>query len=177
MVVKSEDNAVPRISVQLVALAFVVTAITSSLGCVGYRLGAASMFQPGVRTVHIPIFESDVLRRNLGERVTEAVVKEAERRGLKAVPAPTADSTLRGRILDMDKIVLGEDVNDVPRNLEARFQVEVTWTDRTGHPLMCKTFVSAANFIPEAGQSISTAQQVAIERLARQIVSQMEMPW
>ena len=33
------------------------------------------------------------------------------------------------------------------------------------------------NFYPELGQSISTAQQVEIDRLARQIVGLMETPW
>jgi hypothetical protein len=31
--------------------------------------------------------------------------------------------------------------------------------------------------LPEAGQSVATQQQVAIERLAQQIVATMEEPW
>ena len=34
-----------------------------------------------------------------------------------------------------------------------------------------------ASFVPEAGQSMATAQQEAIQRLAEQIVGQMEAPW
>ena len=34
-----------------------------------------------------------------------------------------------------------------------------------------------SNLIPEAGQSVATAQQQAIERLAQQIVGTMEAPW
>ena len=36
---------------------------------------------------------------------------------------------------------------------------------------------SIASFIPELGQSITTAQQVNVNRLAIQIVSMMESPW
>ncbi len=146
-------------------------------GCAGYQFGAASMFHPNVRTVHVPVFESETLRRHLGERLTEAVIKELELRGLKAVGPATADSMLHGRIVNMNKQVLGEDRNDVPRNLEAELLVTVTWTDRQGRPLMQNTFRQPANFIPEAGQSMATAQQQAMSRMARQIVGRMELSW
>ena len=34
-----------------------------------------------------------------------------------------------------------------------------------------------ASFVPEAGQSLATAHQEAIHRLAQQIVGQMELAW
>ena len=146
-------------------------------GCAGYQIGTRSLFPPNIRTVFVPVFESDAIRRNLGERLTEAVVKELEQRAFKVVRSPNADSTLRGQISTMHKRVLGQDVNGVPRNLEVDLQVQVTWTDRVGQILLQHTFTHTANFVPEAGQSISTAQQMAIQRTARQIVSRMEMPW
>ena len=33
------------------------------------------------------------------------------------------------------------------------------------------------DFIPEGGQSLTTAQQELINRMAREIVGQMETPW
>jgi hypothetical protein len=36
---------------------------------------------------------------------------------------------------------------------------------------------STGNFIPELGQSLATAQQQAVDRLAVQITSMMEKPW
>ena len=36
---------------------------------------------------------------------------------------------------------------------------------------------ATSNLIPEAGQSVATSQQQAIERLAQQIVATMEAPW
>jgi hypothetical protein len=38
-------------------------------------------------------------------------------------------------------------------------------------------FIQGVDFVPEAGQSVSTAQQHSIELLANQIVSQMEARW
>jgi hypothetical protein len=36
---------------------------------------------------------------------------------------------------------------------------------------------STGNFIPELGQSLASAQQQAVDRLAVQITSMMEKPW
>jgi hypothetical protein len=47
------------------------------LGCAPYRMGVQSLYSCNIRTVYVPMFESDSFRRNLGERLTEAVQKEA----------------------------------------------------------------------------------------------------
>ena len=47
-------------------------------GCASYRVGNASLYPPHIRTVYVPVFESASYRRNLGERLTEAVMKEIE---------------------------------------------------------------------------------------------------
>ena len=39
------------------------------------------------------------------------------------------------------------------------------------------TIGAAVNFVPEMGQSPTTAQQQAIEKLAQHIVDLMETPW
>lgn len=135
------------------------------------------------------MFESDSLRRNLGERLTEAVVKEIERQSpYKVVHDPlAADSILSGRIISERKGVLAENRNDEPRDIEVDLAVQVNWIDRRGDAVMpSASFTLAqqgfsinqtADFVPEAGQSIATAHQEAISRIAKQIVSQMEAPW
>lgn len=157
------------------ALAMAAASVLS--GCAGYQLGRATLFPAEIRTVYVPVFQSDDYRRYLGEQLTEAVIKELERRAFKVVHRPDADSTLRGRIVSLDKRVLGEDANDFPRNLALELAVEVTWTDRFGRVLMQHVVRHDASFVPEAGQSLATAQQQAIERTARQIVGRMEVPW
>jgi hypothetical protein len=44
-------------------------------------------------------------------------------------------------------------------------------------PAELLAFSQTSNVIPEAGQSIATSQQQAIQRLAQQIVATMEAPW
>lgn len=154
------------------------------LGCAGYRFGTASLYRPDIRTVYVPVFESDSFRRYLGERLTEAVVKNIElRTPYKVVDDITADSILSGRIAEDQKRPIAENVNDEPRDIELGLLVEVTWRDRRGVPLGPTTSLpvlgvaEAARFIPEAGQSITVAEQEAIARLAEQIVAQMQAPW
>ncbi len=48
-------------------------------GCAAYHIGNSSLFPPDIHTVYVPMFESDSFRRDLGERLTEAVCKEIER--------------------------------------------------------------------------------------------------
>lgn len=157
-------------------------------GCASYQWGARSLFNPRVRTVYVPIFESDSLRRFLGERLTEQVVKEIERRSImQLAPSTDADSILSGRIVADTKRVLSETRNDDPRSLEVNFQVQITWIDRQGQnirepmnlpvaPLLLR-INSPTTFVPEGGQSHATAEQAAIEHLATQIVDQLEIPW
>ncbi len=149
-------------------------------GCAGYHLGNQFLYRGDIRTVHVVMFESDSFRRFLGERLTEAVVKQIElSTPLTITEAALADSFVRGRIVRDDKFVAGENINDEPRTLTNRWIVEVSWTDRAGVPLMQRRSIRIdrdATFIPEGGQSISTAQQNIIEQMARDIVNQMETP-
>ena len=152
-----------------------------SSGCAGYRVGSQSLFRPDIHSVHVPIFQSDLFRRHYGERLTEAVVKEIEQRThFKVTSGALAHSTLRGHILSDTKRVLAENVNDEPRDLQYGSRIELTWTDRRGNSLMRRVVLNieeAVNFVPEGGQSMTTAQQELINRMARNVVSQMEMGW
>src|SRR4029078_9223924 len=69
-------------------------------GCIGYQVGAGSLYAPDIATVYVPMIESDSYRRDLGERLTEAVVKEIElKTPYKVVNSPDADSILTARLV------------------------------------------------------------------------------
>ncbi len=167
------------------ACALVVTLLA---GCASYRFGSASMFQPGIRTVHVPVVRNETFRHDLGVRLSEALVKEIESRTpYKVTGDPNADSTLSCRVVDETKRVLTETLSDDPRALDAAISVRATWTSRNGQLLMQNsvipdnevaiTFGQDSRFVPEAGQSVASATQDAINNLAERIVSQMEMRW
>ena len=62
------------------SIAFVCLLGLTVLGCTGYQYGNQNLFRPDIRTVHVPIVHSESFRRGLGERLTEAIVKEIELR-------------------------------------------------------------------------------------------------
>src|SRR3954449_13595352 len=71
-----------------------------SSGCIGYQVGTGSLYAPDVATVYVPMIESDSYRRDLGERLTEAVCKEIElKTPYKVIATPNADSVLSIRLL------------------------------------------------------------------------------
>jgi len=129
------------------------------------------------------------MRRNLGEQLTEAVVKELQLRSQYRITTSTsADSVLSGRIVSDSKRMISENAFDEPRNLELAMIVQVNWIDRrTGTMLLeninipiapiALTLSGDANFVPEAGQSLETARREAVQELAAAIVGQMEVRW
>jgi hypothetical protein len=163
--------------------------ILSAAGCAGYQVGNASLYPSHIRTVYVPVFESDSFRPHLGERLTEAVIKEIEEKTPYKVvgDAVQADSVLSGRITGESKRVIVENRYDLPRQVEVSLQVQVRWLDRQENlirqsdpiplPPELATISETATATPETGSSIATAQQQAIHRLAEQIVGMMEAPW
>jgi hypothetical protein len=170
-----------------VCIALLLLAGPTLAGCANYAIGNASLFPAHIRTVHVEIFRSNSFRRNLGERLTEAVAKRIEAVSpMKIVDAASADSVLTGTLVSDSKRLLVESPTDEARQVQMNFQVEVQWHDRSGNALRTSTLAlpsellvvgQTGNTTPEVGQSIVTGQQVAINRLARQIVALMEQPW
>jgi hypothetical protein len=165
-----------------------VLIVTLLPGCAGYQLGQRSLYRPDIRTIHVPVVQSDSYRRYLGERLTEAVVKEIElRTPYKVVDSDSADSVLSVRLVSDSKRILANNRFSEPRDIETDFFVQTSWVDRRGDLIMSHDDIPAAplvvnlaqqtNFVPEGGQSLITSQQEAIQKLAQQIVGQMELAW
>ena len=159
-----------------------------AVGCASYQVGSGTLYAPDITTVYVPMIESASYRRDLGERLTEAVIKEIElTTPFKVVGTPDADSILSARLVSDTKRVILENQNDDPRALEMAVNVEITWLNRRRQPLEAPqriglprellTIANNSTLVPEAGQSVATAEQQAIQRLAQQIVSTMEEPW
>jgi hypothetical protein len=169
-------------SSQLIALLLACMGmLCGAVGCAGYHMGNQYLYRNDIRSVHVAMFETDSYRRFLGQRLTEAVVKQVESQTPLTISDPRlADSFIQGRILRDTKRVLSETRDDDPRALQYGWQLEVTWVDRAGVPLMQRQLLRITediDFIPEGGQSLATAELEMVERLARQIVGQMELAW
>ena len=150
-------------------------ALLSSSGCAAYRFGSASMFRPGIRTVHVPVIRNDTFRHDLGVRLTEAVIREIERRTpYKVTGDPNADSTLNCRVIDESKRVLSETATDDPRALDAAIAVQATWISRGGELLMQNSVVPTGNlaisfgqdarFVPEADGEVAGGDHAVLHQ-------------
>ncbi len=173
---------------RLAFLALLLAAWPLLGGCAGYQFGHDSLYPTHIHTVYVPVFGSSSFRRNLGERLTEAVQKQIElKTPYKVVGTPQADSTLSGRIVGETKHLVVQSIEGDPRVVELNLAVEVSWVDHSGRTIRdCPTIplpselvnVSAASdLVPEIGQSMAVAHQQAVVELAEQIVSLMEAPW
>lgn len=185
---KTHADAAAEAWLHDVVRALALFAVLCATGCAAYQIGTPSLYDQSIRTVYVPVFESDSLRRGLAEWLTEAVIKEIElKTTYKVVGDPMADSILTGRIITQTKRILVESPTDQPREVETPFTVRVQWARRSGAPLTPSAslpldpslihFQQRATLVPEAGQSIATAHQTTIQRLAEQIVGTMEAPW
>ena len=163
-----------------------LAALSAAFGGCGYHIG--SPYRTEIRSVYVPIFETQSFRRNLEFQLTEAVHKQIQlRTPFRLVKEGDADTKLTGKIVETTKRVLGETGFDDPRELELLMVVEVTWEDlRSGEILMQQRvpltpeqvqLMSARSFAPEIGQSLATATQSSVDGIARKIVDMMETPW
>ena len=165
------------------AVCLILVAIGAT-GC-GYFIG--SPYSPEIRTISVPTFESDGYRRGLEMQLTEAVHREIKTLTHFELVKGQADTQLTGRIVRLEKRVLGQTGFDDPRELRVDLAVDVTWVDtRTGELLLQQQFPlepeivqirTTGTFAPEVGQSLATGYQSALDQMARRIVQMMEMPF
>jgi hypothetical protein len=169
-----------------------VIALLAASGCAGYRFGNNTLYAPNVRTIYVPMVQSDSFRTtpavDIGERLTEAICKEIEKRTpFKIVGNEDgADSVLTARIVADTKRMVVESPTDQSRNVELNYQALVTWADRGGTviasgevpmPAATVDVGQSAALVPEYGRSVVSTQQEAIVKMAQQIVGLMEEPW
>lgn len=173
---------------RVVLIPSVVLIALSLAGCAAYQFGPRSLFRPDIQTVYVPIARNETFRHDLGVRLTEAIVRRIQERTPYMVTGdPTADSVLTCRFASDTKQVLTETETDEVRALNMVVGVEASWISRQGQVLMENRLLPQGNLaiyfnqdarvVPEAGQSIETELQDAIEDLADRIVAQMEMRW
>ena len=159
----------------------VASVLVTSVGCAGYHLGNQYLYRSDIRTVHVAMFDSQSHRRFLGQRFTEAITKQIITSTPLTITEPAiANSVITGRLVRESKSVTGETVTDEARSLDVANRIEFTWVDRAGTPLMPRQTVRIdfdAELIAEGGQSLTTTQQENIDRIAREVVGQMETPW
>jgi hypothetical protein len=196
-------HRVPLIALALVALMTPSCLERGRPVIFGYTLGP--MHDEKYRTIYVPIFENRAFQsgplRGLEYDVTKAVQTEIERTTPYKVvhDRDRADTELLVTIMETPKHVINRHQLNEIREGEMVIQVEVLWREvKTGEVLSrpgpgqgskpapdpsCEKPVprvaiqSRGRYLPELGESTTTALQRASKQLAVQIVSLMEKPW
>ena len=157
-------------------------------------------YDPGIRTIRVPIFKNNTYVRGLEFDLTQAVIREIGMRTPFTVVSADclADSELTGNITILNKLAVNRTQLNEIREGQTTLGVEIVWRDlRTGEilsqprvksnpdnpappptgPPKPVVIQSLGDYIPELGGTTATALQQNVNRMAVQIVSKMEMPW
>jgi hypothetical protein len=138
-------------------------------------------YSTSVHTIAVPVWGNKTFRREWEFRLTEAIDKNIEfRTPYKIASQKNADTVLTGDIIDIQENVLTRRFGtELPRESEVTILVNFQWKDlRSGRVIVDRrAFNRSATEIPQIGERIDDAQQLAIERLAAAIVDQLQSDW
>ncbi len=165
---------------RLLPLLALTLAMFTLAGC-GYS--HKELFPKDVRTVAVPIFENRTFYQGVEFDLTEALIKEIERRTpYKVVAEDRADTILRGRVVAVEQRRLSQTrLGGLPEEVEARVVVDFTWTTvGTGQTIRDRQgFAAVGRYIPARplGEPFEVAQHEAVATMARDIVSTLRSDW
>lgn len=171
------------IAVACVSLWFLSGAL---VGCTtdqtqGYVAGG--VFRADVATIAVPIFANDTLSRDVEFELTDAIIKEIERRTpYKVAPESRADSMLIGRIrrVELDPISKSR-LTGLTEELIVRVSVDFQWLDLRNDVRLVerRLFEGTALIVPSAPtrEPLELGKFAVIQQLARDIVDEMQAEW
>jgi len=138
-------------------------------------------FRTDIQTVHVEMFQSKEVRRELEFRLTEAVAKRVEMdTPYRLAPRQRADAVLSGEILEVQNRTLGDDYAlGLPREIGSTVVVRVRMQDaRSGEILIERPrLVHRTSYIPPVGETFTQGMTRALDGLAERIVELMEVQW
>lgn len=151
-------------------------------GC-GYSLRPP--YDPSIRTVHVAFVRSSTFRRDLNTALTEKLIKELElRTGYKAVGSPRdADYILDCEITFNEKNAVLQNPNNLPRQVMSTINVSASYypnnkgggENERGEKRA--VFSATANDFGELGETITVANDKALDKLAQEIIGNLEQVW
>ncbi|GIW89007.1 MAG: hypothetical protein KatS3mg108_3331 [Isosphaeraceae bacterium] len=172
-----------RLPLVRVAVAMILT-LAPLLLVVGCGYSIRPPYNPAIRTVYLPVFQSFRFRRDLNIQLTELLRAEiVTRTPYRVVANPEgADARLEGTVIFDDKNVMVENPNNLPRHILGTLTVNVTFTDNRSGSSRSKSIPAAvvtesAPFYPEIGEPAQAGFEKAMKEIVRDIVNMMEEPW
>jgi len=149
------------------------------LGC-GYTTD--TLYRTYIKTIFIPVFESQSFRRQVEFDLTGAVSRQIDLHTPYKVVSDLsrADSILQGGILSIGETVLAQQRElDRPLENQVILTVSVNWKDLRNGDLIIENqiFQVSGDYAALLSSSSSSATRQAVNELAGRIVEKMEKPW
>ena len=167
----------------LATLVFV--SLILSTGCKPLGYTAESQFRTGIASVYVPMWTRgrEVYRRDLEQRLTEALIKQIEMStDYKCVKKENADTQLSGKIIRVNQRTLSMNPDTgFPRETAVSIIVSFTWEDlRTGKEIVSeKKFSATTVYHPTApfNEEFFRGSERTFDKLAQRIVEKMKSEW
>lgn len=164
----------------------VFLALTLCCGCAadptqGYSM--SSLYRADVTTVAVPIFTNDTFVRDLEFELTDALIKELQRRTPYKVRGEAhADTVLSGAIREVELDQLSKSpLTGLSEEVIVSVTIDWQWKDaRTGRVLLeRRRYAGHGLFVPSrpTGEPIQLGRFAAVQQLARDMVSDMRAEW
>ncbi|MCA9290026.1 MAG: LptE family protein, partial [Phycisphaerales bacterium] len=136
-----------------------------------------------VRTVSVPILENDTFHPSIALDLTDALVKEIQRRTPYNVTGEVrADTILSGRIrrVELDQLAKSK-LTGLSEEVIVTVTIDFEWTDlRTGRTLVAReSYAGQGVFNPSrpVGEPVELGTLAVVQQLARDVVSEMRSAW
>lgn len=143
----------------------------------------ASIYPSDVSTVAIEMIENRTFDRDVEFELTDALIKEIEARTpYKVTSVSGADTILTGRIRTIERDQLSKSrLTGLSEEVTVSVTIDLNWRDlRTGESLLkLDSFTASSLFVPSnpTAEPIELAEFGVVQRLARDIVSEMRTNW
>jgi hypothetical protein len=161
---------------------FMAVMLLFCIGLFGCGYSNESLYPQKVSSVYVEMFDNRSFWRGVEYKLTDALAKRIEAQTPYKVVSSRdrADSVINGQIVSIDQAKLStERQTGRPLEKEVLLEVVVSWKDiKTGQLLMNNQTVNASAAYSEwQSQSFEYASALAANKLAQQIVEQMEIGW
>jgi len=150
-------------------------------GCQHGGYSTDSIYRTDIKTVFVPIFESQSFRRQVEFELTGALTRQIELHTPYKVVSDRsqADTILSGRINAAEKVLTQEPGLDRPLENQVILFVQVIWKDMRSGDLLIdnQQFSVSGDYAALLSAGPESAIRQATNELALRIVERMEKPW
>lgn len=145
----------------------------------------SSTYSKQVRTIQVPIFNNTTSEPGIEIMLTEAIIKQLESKGWTVRQSAAADTTLSGTLTGSELRRLSlESRTGLIQELALTLTLDFEWRDnRTDKVLASRRSFSASDtFAPtksptSAGEPIEAGRFSAIDRIAKDLVGELQSKW